>query len=130
MVEANSMASTIDCGTCPPTTMKRITRRAFLQQTSLAAGAIAALAPHARVLGANDDLRVAVVGFNSQGRTHLREHLAVNGVDWTKTEAVLGPWLELDAEKEQFVGGGDLAAKANRLMTRPYRSPFVVPEKV
>lgn len=60
----------------------------------------------------------------------FREHLTVNGVDWTKTEAVLGPWLELDAEKEQFVGGGDLAAKANRLVTRPYRSPFVVPENV
>ncbi|HEY5914973.1 MAG TPA: Gfo/Idh/MocA family oxidoreductase [Verrucomicrobiae bacterium] len=60
----------------------------------------------------------------------FREHLAANGVDWTKTEAVVGPWLELDAEKEQFVGGGDLVEKANQLVTRPYRSPFVVPENV
>jgi hypothetical protein len=60
----------------------------------------------------------------------FREHLAVNGVDWTKTEAVLGPWLEMDAEKEQFVGSGDVVARANQLVTRQYREPFVVPDKV
>jgi hypothetical protein len=60
----------------------------------------------------------------------FREHLAVNGVDWTKTEAVLGPWLEIDAEREQFVGRGELVAKANTLVTRDYRPPFVVPENV
>ena len=60
----------------------------------------------------------------------FREHLTFNGVDWTKTEAVLGPWLEIDAEKEQFVGSGDLVAKANQLVTREYRPPFVVPENV
>ena len=60
----------------------------------------------------------------------FREHLTVNGVDWTKTEAVLGPWLEINAEKEEFVGSGDLVAKANRLVTRQYRAPFVVPETV
>ena len=60
----------------------------------------------------------------------FREHLTANGVDWTKTEAVLGPWLEIDAEKEQFVGSGDLVAEANQLVTRSYRPPFVVPENV
>jgi predicted dehydrogenase len=60
----------------------------------------------------------------------FREHLAANGVDWTKTEAVLGPWLEIDAEKEQFAGRGELVAKANTLVTRDYRPPFVVPENV
>jgi hypothetical protein len=60
----------------------------------------------------------------------FREHLAANEVDWTKTEAVLGPWLEIDADKEQFVGRGDLVAKANQLVTREYRPPFVVPETV
>ena len=41
---------------------------------------MAALAPHSRVLGANDDLRVAVVGFNSQGRTHLQALRGLAGV--------------------------------------------------
>ncbi len=54
----------------------------------------------------------------------------VNGLDWTKTEAVLGPWLELGAEKKQFVGRGDLVATANQLVTRQYRPPFPVPENV
>ena len=39
--------------------MKRFSRRSFLKRTSLAVGAATALAPHAKVLGANDDLRVA-----------------------------------------------------------------------
>ncbi len=38
----------------------------------------------------------------------------------------LGRALEFDPAKEQFVGADD----ANRLLTRPYRAPFVVPEKV
>jgi hypothetical protein len=38
----------------------------------------------------------------------------------------LGRALEFDPAKEQFVGADD----ANRLLTSPYRAPFVVPEKV
>ena len=51
--------------------MRRVGRRAFLKG-ALAGGAALGLAPHARVLGANDDVRVAVVGFRSQGRNHIR----------------------------------------------------------
>jgi len=32
----------------------------------------------------------------------------------------------MDAQKEQFLGNAD----ANKLLTRDYRKPFVVPEKV
>jgi hypothetical protein len=60
----------------------------------------------------------------------FREHLEANGVDFSKTEVMLGPWLEMDAESEQFVGGSDLVARANRLLTREYREPFVVPDSV
>ena len=52
----------------------------FLKHTSLATVTVAALAPHARALGANDDLRVAVVGFNSQGRVHLKALRELAGV--------------------------------------------------
>jgi hypothetical protein len=65
-------AQTVQRGTL----MKRMNRRTFLKHTSLAAGAVTALAPPARALGANDEL------------------------------------------------------KANQLVTREYRAPFVVPENV
>lgn len=60
----------------------------------------------------------------------FKEHLAVNGVDWSKTKVVVGPWLEMDAEREQFVGSSDTVSRANELLRRSYREPFVVPEKV
>jgi len=53
--------------------MPATTRRTFLKRSCVAAGAAAlAVAPHARVLGANDDLRVGVVGFHGQGGVHIR----------------------------------------------------------
>jgi predicted dehydrogenase len=54
-------------------------RRDFLRG-SAGAGVAGALAPHARVLGANDDIRVAVVGFRSMGRSHIRNYSAMQGV--------------------------------------------------
>ena len=63
----------------------------------------------------------------------FQEHLLVNGVDINETPRMLGPWLEIDADKERFVGKGDkteLAAQANKLLTRQYRESFVVPENV
>jgi predicted dehydrogenase len=57
-------------------------------------------------------------------------HLAEHGVDWSKTEAVLGPWLELDPEREEFVGASPLAARANALRKGRYREPFVIRDNV
>ena len=54
-----------------------------------------------------------------------REHLQANGVDLGATRGVLGPWVTLDGEKEQFVG--QFAEQANALAMRTYREPFVVP---
>ena len=52
--------------------MQKATRRTFLKTSCLAAGATAlTAASYARVLGANDDIRVAVVGFHGQGSVHL-----------------------------------------------------------
>ena len=59
--------------------MKTIARRSFLKK-SLALGTAAVVASSWRVLGANDDIRVAVVGFRSQGRVHLRNYLKMSGV--------------------------------------------------
>jgi hypothetical protein len=58
----------------------------------------------------------------------FEDHLAANGVSLKETPAVLGPWLRMDSSKEQF--RGKFSRRANRLLTRNYRKPFVVPEQV
>ncbi len=56
-------------------------------------------------------------------------HLGANEVDLQKSPAVLGPMLEMYPAKERFYG--EFPTKwANRLLTRNYRKPFVVPETV
>jgi len=60
----------------------------------------------------------------------FREHLKLNGVDFAKTEVVVGPWLEMDPKSERFVGSSELVAKANALARGHYREPFIVPEVV
>jgi hypothetical protein len=60
----------------------------------------------------------------------FREHLAVNGVDFAKTQVVVGPWLELDPVTERFIGPENLVGPANELARGHYRPPFVVPEVV
>ena len=54
------------------------------------------------------------------------EHLATNQVDLVKTPLTLGQPLTLDGAKEKFTGPD--AAAANALLTRAYRTPFVVPQ--
>src|SRR3989475_7260048 len=75
-----------------------------------------------------DEIRERIKGEKEALETFERmaEHLAANGVDLTKTKATLGVGLKMDPRKEQFLGN----AEANKLLTRDYRKPFVVPEKV
>ena len=58
--------------------MKSVTRRDFVKG-SVAAGVALAL-PFSRVRGANDDIRVAVVGFNGQGSGHIGNFHNTSGV--------------------------------------------------
>ena len=53
--------------------MKKITRRDFLKHSLAGAGTFAALPAYswARVIGANDAVRVAVVGVHGQGNNHV-----------------------------------------------------------
>jgi predicted dehydrogenase len=48
------------------------------------------------------------------------------GRDLAQNTYQLGPMLTFDPQAEKFVGN----AKADLLLTRPYRKPFVVPERV
>jgi len=52
------------------------------------------------------------------------EHLVRSGIDPEKTQATLGPWLAMDAAAERFLD----AREADAVLTREYRSPFVVPQ--
>lgn len=55
----------------------------------------------------------------------MAEHLGKNGVDISGETLTIGPWLTMDVKTEKFTGEG--ADKANKLITRPYREGFVVP---
>ncbi len=70
-----------------------------------------------------------------QGNAHLeesfarlQEHLLVNHVDLKQTPRVLGPTLQLDPTEEKFTG--EFSDKANRLLKRSYRRPYVIPDTV
>lgn len=58
----------------------------------------------------------------------FKAHLLANGIDLEKTPATLGAMLTIDPQTERFVG--EFSEAANRLVSREYRRPFVVPEKV
>ncbi len=51
------------------------------------------------------------------------EHLAKNGVDVKKDQLTLGEFLTMDPKTEKFVGNAD----ADKMLTRNYRAPYVVP---
>ena len=64
----------------------------------------------------------------SESFERLREHLGANRIDLDQGPLALGPALVLDPETERFVG--PFSDRANRLATRDYRAPFVVPDEV
>jgi len=60
--------------------MKPITRRAFIKTSLMGAGWVVAGLPAAKVLGANEDIRVAVVGFHGRGNEHIKTWVGMEGV--------------------------------------------------
>ncbi len=56
----------------------------------------------------------------------MLENTRAIGVDPAKATLWVGPKLKFDPRKERFTGN----QAANRLLTREYRAPFVVPKKV
>ncbi|MCL2624651.1 MAG: Gfo/Idh/MocA family oxidoreductase [Planctomycetaceae bacterium] len=62
---------------------------------------------------------------NGEALDRMVEHLtsAANRVDLTKTPISMGPLLKMDPEKEVFIDND----AANAMLTREYRTPFVVP---
>ncbi len=64
----------------------------------------------------------------SDAYQRFQAHLLANGVDLDKTPATMGAMLTFDPETERFVG--EFSQPANQLVSREYRTPFVVPETV
>ncbi|HZO57665.1 MAG TPA: Gfo/Idh/MocA family oxidoreductase [Bryobacteraceae bacterium] len=56
----------------------------------------------------------------------MAQHLAANDVDLEKSKATMGVPLLMDPKVEKFIGNSD----ADAMLTREYRKPFVVPERV
>jgi len=52
--------------------MSKLSRRDFMKSTMAAGAAMALLSPNSRVRGANNDLRIAVVGTGDQGNNHIK----------------------------------------------------------
>lgn len=60
--------------------MSKLTRREFIK-SSMAAGAAMTLAlPYSKVRGANNDIRVAIVGVGGRGSGHCRDFSKIDGV--------------------------------------------------
>jgi len=59
----------------------QFTRRDFLKSTIAAAGALSLPARiYAAAEGANEDIRIGIVGFNSRGQDHIKNYLGLKGV--------------------------------------------------
>ncbi len=56
----------------------------------------------------------------------MQHHLEANGVDLSKTPATLGEFLKMNPREQKFTNN----QQANALLTREYRKPFVVTDKV
>ncbi|MBR90852.1 MAG: dehydrogenase [Verrucomicrobiales bacterium] len=74
-----------------------------------------------------EDIREAIKGdfAATEAVDRMIDHLAAkNEVDLKATPLTLGPALTMDTKKETFPGN----AAANKLLTREYRKPYVVPD--
>lgn len=60
----------------------------------------------------------------------MAEHLKKNGIDMNPDTLTYGPMLQMDPKTERFTaapGGAAQLEAANKLLTRPYREGYVVP---
>ena len=68
-------------------------------------------------------------GSNKKGYEYferMQEHLKENGLNLKETDYIVGRNLEFDAKTETIKGDDE----ANALLSRNYRAPYIVPDKV
>src|SRR3954465_924893 len=95
--------------------MNKIPRRQFIRNSLLAAAAFKAwplgaqTSPTSRVVGANGDIRVAVVGFNGRGKNHIEAFSKMKGARLVALcdvdSAVLGKELQKTTDAGQRIEG-------------------------
>ena len=95
--------------------MNKIPRRRFIRNSLLATAAfkawplVAQPAAQSRIIGANDDIRYAVVGFNGRGKNHIEALSKVKGTRLVALcdvdSAVLGKELQKATEGGAKVEG-------------------------
>ncbi|HTD65082.1 MAG TPA: Gfo/Idh/MocA family oxidoreductase [Candidatus Limnocylindria bacterium] len=75
-----------------------------------------------------DEIKEAIKGDRGMLETFERMsmHLAKNDVDITSDKITLGVPLKMNGKTEKFIGN----KAADELLTRNYRAPYIVPEKV
>jgi len=104
--------------------MSRLTRRSFIKSTGVAAAAATVLRPRswAQVTGANSDIRLGFVGFNSRGKDIItRDMPTVTGaritalcdVDSTVLDGMAKTLRDKGATLDTFTDYRDLLAKGN-----------------
>jgi hypothetical protein len=87
--------------------MNTFSRRSFLKN-SLTAGVSIAAVPFSKILGANDTIRIAVVGMNGQGAYHIQQLNEIAGV---KVVALCDADTDIIArEKKKFDDRGEKVA--------------------
>src|SRR3982751_5015798 len=60
--------------------MRKLTRRSFITRSALAGAGLALPASTwSQPTGANGDIRIAVIGFNSRGESHISEFSKMKG---------------------------------------------------
>jgi len=64
----------------------------------------------------------------AQSFENLRENLSAVGIKLEESNYQLGRVLRFDPKRERFIGDG--AKQANAFLSRPYRKPYVVPNRV
>ncbi len=77
-----------------------------------------------------EQIKESIKGQSDTGDAfdRMRKHLASNKINIAKNMAVLGPLLAMDPNTEKFIGPA--SDKANEFLTRQYRKPFVLAEKI
>src|ERR1022692_428541 len=91
--------------------MNKIPRRRFIRSSLLAAAAfkawplIAQSSVKSRIIGANDDIRYAVIGFNGRGTSHIEGLAKIKGTRLVALCDVDSTVLEKELKKA--TGGGE-----------------------
>jgi predicted dehydrogenase len=77
-----------------------------------------------------DETKETIKGIPEMVDSYERmlKHLEANGVNLKESKVTSGTILKFDPKTEKFVG--ECSEGANKLITREYRKPFVVPDQV